>query len=220
MFDESGTGKIKQIQFLHKLDDTFNIVAEKLRKIAEKLTGSNNLKLLNMQLFEKHSHISKPTRAHQDNAYFKVSPSTALTFWIALDDMDEDNGCLYYSPYTHLLPTFNHSRYHNSTTFRVRSGVPGLSLCLHEHPSETDIPMICSAGDMYVHNCNLTHRAGKNNTNRQRRAIGVVFIPESCKKDERLVKHSQNMLKEDIELQQIKNPLLYQKLRKEHSYLF
>jgi ectoine hydroxylase-related dioxygenase (phytanoyl-CoA dioxygenase family) len=72
---------------------------------------------------------------------------------------------------------------------------------------------------MFVHHCNLTHRAGKN-TDRQRRAIGIVFIPKSCGKDLRLEKHSHNMLKEDIELQKVKNALLYEKLRNDHDYLF
>ena len=46
------------------------------------------------QLFEKHPDISKPTRSHQDNGYFKVTPAIALTFWISLDRIDEDNGAL------------------------------------------------------------------------------------------------------------------------------
>lgn len=215
VFDESGTGKIKQIQYLHKRDPIFAELIEELRPLAKNLTGSKNVKVLNMQLFEKHPQISKPTRAHQDNAYFQQIPATPLTMWIALDDIDEENGCLYYAPYTHLTPTRKHQRYHPHTTFRIRSGVPGLSLCLHEHPSETDTPIIVEKGDVLVHNCNTIHRAGKNNSvDRRRRAIGIVFIPESCKNDPRLVKYHKERLEKDIELQKYKNPVLYEKLLK------
>jgi phytanoyl-CoA hydroxylase len=212
VFDENGTGLIKQIQFLHHLDSYFESIIDQLKPFVEYLIGDRNLNVLNMQLFEKHPFISKPTRSHQDNAYFKMTPATPLTVWISLDDINEENGCIYYAPKTHLTPTRKHQRYHPHTTFRVRSGVPGLSLCLHEHPEETDIPMITNKGDVLFHNCNTIHRAGKNTSNRRRRAIGVVFIPTVCTIDPLLEKYHQDRLKEDIELQKIKNPKLYEQL--------
>jgi phytanoyl-CoA hydroxylase len=208
VFDESGTGKIKQIQYLEKYDQVFKDLIEELRPVAERLIGETDLKVLNMQLFEKHPKISKPTRAHQDNAYFKMTPTSPLTIWIALDDIDEENGCVYYAKLTHLTPTRKHQRYHPHTTFRVRSGVPGLSLCLHEHPDETDVPVIVKSGDLLIHNCNLVHRAGMNNSeDRRRRAIGLVFIPNSCTVDPRLNQYHKDRLKEDIELQKYKNQI-------------
>ena len=213
VFDESGTGKIKQIQYLEQYDKIFVDLIEDLRPIAETLIGDTDIKVLNMQLFEKHPKISKPTRSHQDNAYFKSTPATPLTIWIALDDIDEENGCVYYAPFTHLTPTRKHQRYHPHTTFRVRSGVPGLSLCLHEHPDETDLPIIVKKGDVIIHNCNLVHRAAMNNSeNRRRRAIGLVFIPNSCTVDDRLNRYHKDRLKEDIDLQKYKDPILYEKL--------
>ena len=220
-FRENNTDKIKQIQYLHRRDPIFQDLVNQLETLAKTYTESENLKVLNVQLFEKHPQISKPTRSHQDNAYFKVHPANAITFWLALDDIDQENGALYYAPKTHLTPTRKHVRYHRDTTFRVRSGVPGLSLCLKEHPSETDILMNVKKGDLLAHHCNLVHRAEKNNsTNRRRRAIGVVFIPKECKKDNRLVQHHEDMLREDIELQKIKNPSLYKELKTNFAYLF
>lgn len=176
-FDESKTGKIKQLQYLHHRNKIFQDLVDDIRIHAMILTGSEDLEVLNVQMFEKHPHISKPTRSHQDNAYFKVEPtpegSHAITFWLALDDIDEENGAIYYASKTHLTPTRRHVRYHPHTTFRVRSGVPGLSLCLKEHPEELDEIQVVKAGDMLAHHCNLIHRAGKNNSqNRRRRAIG------------------------------------------------
>lgn len=220
-FDESGTGKIKQIQYLHKKHEVFDTLTKTLEPLAKKLTGSQELNVLNVQLFEKHPEISKPTRAHQDNAYFKVSPAKALTFWIPLDDIDEENGTIYYAPKTHLTPTRKHQRYHKSTTFRTRSGVPGLSLCLKEHPEELDKVMHARVGDLFVHHCNTIHRAGKNlSENRRRRAVGVVFIPKECETDPRLFMYHTTQLKEDIELQKVKDPVLYKKLREKFDYLF
>lgn len=221
VFDEDGTGKLKQIQYLHRHHEEFQKLVNDLRPFAEFLSGSSDLNLLNVQLFEKHNDISKPTRAHQDNAYFKIDPPTALTFWLSLDDVDEENGCLYYAPKTHLTPTRKHQRYHPHTTFRMRSGVPGLSLCLHEHPEETDIPIYTKKGDLLVHNCNLVHRAGNNTSkDRRRRAIGVVFIPANCVENPLLVKYHNDRLREDIELQKVKDPARYRELREQFDYLF
>lgn len=221
VFDEDGSGKIKQIQYLHKLDPVFQKIVDDLKPIAKFLHGSDDFTVLNVQMFEKHPDISKPTRSHQDNAYFKIDPPSALTFWLSLDDIDEENGCLYYAPKTHLTPTRKHQRYHPHTTFRMRSGVPGLSLCLHEHPEETDVAIYTNKGDLVVHNCNLIHRAGKNSsTDRRRRAIGVVFIPTECKESSRLVGYHNDRLREDIELQKISNPVEYRILREKFAYLF
>lgn len=67
---------------------------------------------------------------------------------------------------------------------------------------------------------NLIHRAGKNNSENRRRAIGVVFIPKKCQPDERLMGYFHEQLKEDIELQSSKNPEMYELLKKEYAYLF
>ena len=76
-------------------------------------------------------------------------------------------------------------------------------------------------GDMLVHHCNLIHRAGKNNSvNRRRRAIGIVFIPKICQTEPRLVNYHNQQLKEDIELQEYKNPSLYRKLKADFPNLF
>ena len=221
VFDEDKIGKIKQIQYLNTYDAESQTILDRGLQIAEALTGHTDLEPINMQLFEKHPHISKPTRAHQDNAYFKMTPVTgAITLWLSLDVIDEENGCLYYAPKTHLTPTRKHSRYHNNTTFRVRSGVPGLSLCLHEHPEETDIPMRTEKGDLLAHSSNLVHRAGKNNSDKRRRAIGMVYISKSCKEDKLLTKYHDDRLREDIELQKVKDPANYRQLRQDFAYLF
>ncbi len=38
---------------------------------------------------------------HQDSGYGQLEPPTDLTVWIALDDTDEENGCLWVQPGSH-----------------------------------------------------------------------------------------------------------------------
>lgn len=75
VFYEDGL-KIKQIQYLYNYHPFFNVILERLKPLAQKLSGEKDLTVLNMQLFEKHPTISKPTRSHQDNAYFKKTPAS------------------------------------------------------------------------------------------------------------------------------------------------
>ena len=45
--------------------------------------------------------------SHQDNGYAAIHPATNLTIWIALDDVDTQNGCVWVLPESHrqgLLP--------------------------------------------------------------------------------------------------------------------
>ncbi len=60
------------------------------------------------QLFCKPARHGGVVAWHQDYSYWtRTEPMSHLTCWIALDDSDRDNGCLYYVPGSHrwnLLP--------------------------------------------------------------------------------------------------------------------
>lgn len=204
VFFEGNTKKIKQIQYLYKYDSVFNELLFHIPDIIRDIYGTPiKYSILNIQLFEKHAGISKPTRNHQDNAYFKLKHSDfqPITIWISLDEINKENGCLFYSMYSHLNGTLLHNRYSKNTTFRVRSGVPGLSLCLNKSYDANQIPVYTNPGDVLVHFSNTIHRAGANTTtDKRRRAIGIVIIPDTCIIDPILMKWHKKMLAEDLEI--------------------
>lgn len=41
---------------------------------------------------------------HQDNFYLRVTPGTCIAAWMALDDCDEENGCMWMVPGSHRMP--------------------------------------------------------------------------------------------------------------------
>jgi phytanoyl-CoA hydroxylase len=211
VFYEGNTKLVKQIQYLHEKSRIFMSLTEYfVPTTVKKIYGKDiEYSILNMQLFEKFPKVSKPTRSHQDNAYFKLKGKLQpITIWISLDDIDEENGCIYYLPQSHKKGTLQHDRYSKFTTFRIRSGVPGLSLCLPQTYDRQQIPIYTQPGDVLVHFGNTIHMAGANTSeNRRRRAIGIVVIPTCCKPDENLVEWHKKMLQEDIELQNNKDKL-------------
>ena len=54
-----------------------------------------------LQYFNKPPGIGKPTPAHQDGYYFMLDPCEALTIWVALDHVDDENGCVRYVTGSH-----------------------------------------------------------------------------------------------------------------------
>lgn len=72
-----------------------------LRALVSDLLGHEAL-LLRDQIFMKPPRFGSAKPYHQDNFYFKCSPPDGvLTAWIAMDDVDEANGCLRYIDGSH-----------------------------------------------------------------------------------------------------------------------
>ena len=51
--------------------------------------------------FNKPPGTGHATPPHQDNYYFNLKPPQVVTIWMALDRVDEENGCLRYLPGSH-----------------------------------------------------------------------------------------------------------------------
>lgn len=139
------------------------------RPLAEALLGEPAT-LQNMQYFNKPPGRSKPTPAHQDGYYFMITPQSAVTMWVALDDANEDNGCVWYvrgSAGRGLRP-------------HEPSGTLGFSQRCSDYGTaedlEQEMPMRAAPGDVVAHHSLMLHRAGANVTvDKPRRALGLIF---------------------------------------------
>ena len=87
---------LKHLVDMDKADEFFAAVLQGSRAegLAAALLGED-VAPQGLAFFDKGPRIGKPTPAHQDGYYFCLKPNHALTFWIALDDCDEQNGCMY-----------------------------------------------------------------------------------------------------------------------------
>ena len=141
---------------------------------SEKLVGLANDLLEDVaipessQWFAKPPIVGKVTPPHQDGFYFKLEPSEALTFWIALDEIDEGNGCIRYLPGSHLRGYRPHAM----------SNVMGFSRGITDYGEAAlaaERVILASPGDLVIHHCMIVHRADSNPSDRLRRAMGVVY---------------------------------------------
>lgn len=51
----------------------------------------------------KPPRIGKGTPPHQDGYYFMLEPNEAVTMWMALEDVNEENGCVRYVKESHKM---------------------------------------------------------------------------------------------------------------------
>ena len=138
------------------------------------------------QVFCKPPHCGGPVAWHQDYSYWtRTGPMNHLTCWIALDDADEENGCLHYIPGSHrwsLLPMP-----------QIAGSLDAIEADLTKQQRDqlhAPVPVEVAAGEACFHHPLTLHGSEGNRSNRPRRAmvINVMLDGTESKSDEPLLK--------------------------------
>ena len=106
---------------------------------------------------------------HQDQYYLRVQPGTCIAAWLALDDCDEENGCLRMVPDSHAWPLLCTADADTTQSFTdVTADLPdGIAA----------EPVIMQAGDVVFFNGQVVHGSYANSSaDRFRRAFIGHFI--------------------------------------------
>jgi hypothetical protein len=117
------------------------------------------------QLFCKPAHHGGVVAWHQDYSYWtRTEPMSHLTCWIALDDSDRDNGCLYYVPGSHrwkLLPVTG-----------LAGNMDEIMTVLSPEQKEAfrPVPIELKRGQCTFHHPLMVHGSFENRSQRPRRA--------------------------------------------------
>jgi phytanoyl-CoA hydroxylase len=112
---------------------------------------------------------------HQDQYYLRVQPGTCMAAWMAVDDCDEENGCLQVVPGSHNWPLLC------VTEADTRQSFTDVTVTLPEGVKAA--PVLMKAGDVLFFNGQLVHGSLPNGTtDRFRRAlIGHYIVGEAEK---------------------------------------
>jgi phytanoyl-CoA hydroxylase len=179
--DKSNRDTVKQMMYLERYDEYFAelLGSGVVHALAEEVLGEPAI-AKNMEYFNKPPGIGKQTPPHQDGYYFKVAPPQAITGWLALEPVDDENGCLNYVRGSH---RFEGWRPHG------RSEILGFSQGITDFGTPHDVANTVAqpgeAGMMLMHHCKTVHWASPNRSpTRSRRALGFVYFGESAKPDE------------------------------------
>lgn len=193
--DRSRPETLKQLIRLADHDRYFRRLLQggAMPRMAALLLGEE-VRPINQQIFIKPpGGLSKATPPHQDGFYFHLEPCSALTLWLALDDVDQENGCLRFVRGSHRRGVRDHRR---TNTLGFSQGVPDFG-----SGSDLTDEVACpaSAGDLIAHHALTIHRAGANRAaGRPRRAVGMIYYGASAR--ERTAEHAayQRALAQDL----------------------
>ncbi|MBC8351014.1 MAG: phytanoyl-CoA dioxygenase family protein [Planctomycetes bacterium] len=176
--DRSRPETLKQLQHMGQ-DSFFDAYRrnESWNQLAELLIGEP-AEAQGAEWFNKPPGTEHLTPAHQDNYYFCLRPANVATLWLALDPIDEENGCLRYIPGSH----------HQGIRPHAATKVLGFSQGITDYGADDatkEQVIALEPGDLVVHHGETIHRADANRSpTRNRRAFAMVFRGVSCRRDE------------------------------------
>jgi len=143
-----------------------------LAEIARALTRATHVRLWHDQALFKKPGDSKASPWHQDWPYWPMRETGALSCWMALDDVDEANGCMAFVPGSQWFGALEPIRLDNPQDL--------FGLVPADARDGADLrglfqPM--KAGSCTFHNGLTFHYAGPNTTERPRRAMITIYMP-------------------------------------------
>ncbi len=136
----------------------------------QQATGASGLRLWHDQIQYKPAHNGGINSWHQDHPYWKpLTPAdTQITAWLALDDVDDDNGCMSMVPGSHLWGDAIEDLFKLSDFHKVPEQYNG-----HEvHVVRTPV----RAGSLHLHHPYTWHGSHANRSGRPRRAIALHYM--------------------------------------------
>ncbi len=192
--DRNDAATLKQIQQMGDHDPWFFelFTNSRFREVAERLLNGPAVPK-NMQYFNKPPGIGQPTPPHQDGYYFMLDPCEAVTMWFALDDVDEQNGCIRYVTGSHKKGMRKHAR---TQTLGFSQGIVDYPT-VADRKNERVFP--AKPGDLLVHHALTIHRAdGNRSPTHARRALGFIYYSKRAREDAEAHAAYQRRLAEDM----------------------
>lgn len=176
--DRSRPETLKQ---LHRMDcdDFFRQATQHPRwtELATTLVGEP-VAAKSPEWFNKPPDTNHVTPPHQDNYYFCLAPPNVVTIWLALDEVDAENGCLRYVDGSHQRGFRPHGK------SNILGFSQGITDYMHDDFTR-EIAVRLQPGDAVAHHGMTIHRADANlSATRHRRSFAMVFNGISCVRDE------------------------------------
>ena len=147
--------------------------AGELARLAAALLGVPEVTLFQDNLIWKPPGTTTGVQWHQDYAYWPLSAPAGVTFWLALDDADEDNGCLRYIPGTHRAGELQPTNFTTPGAASWRQDLPPLEA---ERRAGEAVSARLAAGGLLAHHPLTWHMSGPNPSDRHRRAWSLTWI--------------------------------------------
>jgi ectoine hydroxylase-related dioxygenase (phytanoyl-CoA dioxygenase family) len=160
---------------MHRWDDTSLqwMIDARIDEVIRALLGRSPYAVQTMIYFKPPG--SRGQALHQDNFYLKAEPGTCIAAWMALDRVDEANGCLEVVPGSHRWPLLCTEEADTTVSFTdVTVPVP---------ETQAAVPVEMEPGDVLFFHGALVHGSNPNVTeDRFRRALIGHYIEGEAEK--------------------------------------
>ena len=144
--------------------------------IVEEIIGPNIL-VHTSSVFRKNPGDSASIPWHQDGHYWRMSPPTLVSAWIALTESTIDNGCM------QVIPGSHHERLPHSS-IRRGSNMLASGLTLEQPPKESSaVNVILAPGQISLHHLNLVHGSKQNRTHESRVGFAVRYAAPEVRQE-------------------------------------
>jgi len=108
---------------------------------------------------------------HQDASYWPLTPSKAVTVWLAIDDASVENACMRFIPGSHWFGHLTHTLTENDDTNVLNQTVAGVEQL--NAPVDDEL----KAGEFSIHSDLLVHGSEANASKRRRCGLTLRYCP-------------------------------------------
>ena len=148
--------------FLKKLQQLW------IQEICNKLVGKA-VSIMRVTMMDKPAHSGTPLPWHQDLSIdWPISIPPALVFWFPLDEASKETGSLQIIPESHKQGVIGNGHLLSKSMEEVYA------------PPERILDINMSPGDCLIFHPGILHRSGVNITDKSRRAINVILMPNGA----------------------------------------
>jgi len=118
-------------------------------------------------LFVKEPETSGFISWHQDARYIGLEPHDWVTAWLAISDVNEDNGCMRMVPGTHTAPLVEHVDTYGEDNMLTRGQtVPDVD-------EDVTVPVPLKPGQLSLHHPRVVHGSGPNRSAERRVGFAI-----------------------------------------------
>jgi len=159
----------------HILDPVYKEVINELNfpKLGKQLGIKTPRALQSMHIFKQPS-IGGEVGLHQDSSFLYTEPMSCIGFWFALEDANEENGCLQAMTGGHKIPLKKRFRLseNGGTEFELLDDVPW--------PDQPLDMLEVEAGTLIILHGQLPHYSAANKSTKSRQAFSLHLVDQDC----------------------------------------
>ena len=154
-----------------------NVYEQRAESIARQLLGDTATLDYDQFLAKRPRKGGAQFAWHQDLGYWPATPSETLTATcsLALDDADDENGCLQVVPGSHREPKLRPHRPLLRSTSDGEDREEGHTLSIEILPDDKIVSLPVKRGSISVHDERIVHGSPGNNSDRWRRTYIVAY---------------------------------------------